>query len=275
MPQGAWVAAPSNQPTGRRVYNPSRSRGQKGNLGQNRGGMSQAAIMKEKVELTVADGTRMAAYVARPKQGGPHPGILLFQEAFGVNRHIRNVSERLAAEGYVALAPELFHRTAPPGFEGSYTDFAAVMPHYHAVTAETAEMDIRSGHEWLRSNAQVNPNEISSVGFCMGGRVSFLANSVVPLRAAVSFYGGGIAPGLLDRASKVQAPSLLIWGELDKHITPAHRKAVTEALSAQQKIYVNVEFSHADHGFFCDERASYEPRSARQAWALTLEFLRS
>ena len=286
MPQGAWIAALSHgrDPersrsdtlhTAKRVYNPSRSRGQKGNLGQNRGGMSQAAIVKEKSELGVADGTRMAAYVARPEQGGPHPGILLFQEAFGVNRHIRNVSERLAAEGYVALAPELFHRTAPPGFEGSYTDFAAVMPHYHAVTAETAEMDIRSGHEWLRSNAQVNPNEISSVGFCMGGRVSFLANSVVPLRAAVSFYGGGIAPGLLDRASKVQAPSLLIWGGLDKHITPAHRKAVTEALSAQQKIYVNVEFSHADHGFFCDERASYEPRSARQAWALTLEFLRS
>ena len=91
--------------------------------------------------------------------------------------------------------------------------------------------------------AQVKPKEISSVGFCMGGRTSFLANSVVPLRAAVSFYGGGIAPGLLDRASKVQAPSLLIWGGLDKHITPAHRKAVTEALSAQQKIYVNVEFS--------------------------------
>jgi carboxymethylenebutenolidase len=237
--------------------------------------MSQAAIVKQKVELAVADGTRMSAYVARPEQGGPHPGILLFQEAFGVNRHIRNVSERLAAEGYVVLAPELFHRTAPPGFAGSYSDFAAVMPHYQAVTTETAEMDIRSGHEWLRSNTQVKANEISSVGFCMGGRVSFLANSVVPLRGAVSFYGGGIAPGLLDRASKVQATSLLIWGGLDKHITPEHRKAVTEALSAQQKIYVNVEFSHADHGFFCDERASYEPRSARQAWALTLEFLRS
>ena len=230
--------------------------------------------MTEKVELSVADGNRMAAYVARPKQGGPHPGLLLFQEAFGVNRHIRNVGDRLAAEGYVVIAPELFHRTAP-GFEGSYTDFPAVLPHYQAVTTETSELDIRSAYEWLNSNAQVKSNEISSVGFCMGGRVSFLANSVVRLRAAVSFYGGGIAPGLLDRAAKVQAPSLLIWGGLDKHITPEHRKAVTDALSAQQKIYVNVEFSRAGHGFFCDERASYEPQSARQAWALTLEFLRS
>ena len=237
--------------------------------------MNQSAIIKEKVELAVADGTRMAAYVARPEHGGPHPGILVFQEAFGVNHHIRNVTERFAAEGYVAIAPELFHRTAPPGFEGSYTDFPALMPHYQAVTTETAEADIRSAYEWLRSNAQVKAKEISSVGFCMGGRISFIANSVVALRAAVSFYGGGIAPGLLDRASKLQAPSLFIWGGLDKHITPEHRRTVTQALSTQKKIYVTAEFSRADHGFFCDERAAYEPHSARQAWALTLEFLRS
>ena len=237
--------------------------------------MSGMAIVKEKVELAVADGTGMAAYVARPERGGPYPGLLVFQEAFGVNGHIRNVCDRFAGEGYVAIAPELFHRTAAPGFEGSYTDFAALMPHYHAVTTETAELDVRSAHAWLRSNAQVKALEISSVGFCMGGRVSFIANSVVALHAAVSFYGGGIASGLLDRAAKLRAPSLLIWGGLDKHITPEHRRAVTEALTARQKIFVNVEFSRADHGFFCDERATYEPHSARQAWALTLEFLRS
>jgi carboxymethylenebutenolidase len=233
------------------------------------------AIVKEKVELAVADGTRMGAYVAYPDQGGPHPGLLLFQEAFGVNHHIRSVSERFAAEGYVVIAPELFHRTAPAGFEGAYTDFPSVMPHLQAVTTETAEADIRAAYDWLHSNSQVKSDEISSVGFCMGGRVSFIANGVVVLRSAVSFYGGGIAPALLDRAAKLQAPSLFIWGGLDKHITPEHRKAVTDALSAQQKIYVNAEFSRADHGFFCDERAFYEPHSARQAWALTLEFLRS
>jgi carboxymethylenebutenolidase len=237
--------------------------------------MGESAIVKDKVELAVADGTRMAAYVARPELRGPHPGLLVFQEAFGVNHHIRNVCERFAAEGYVAIAPELFHRTAPAGFEGSYTDFPSIMPHYQAVTTETAEADIRSAYDWLRSNAQVKAGEISSVGFCMGGRVSFIANSVVALRAAVSFYGGGIAPALLDRAAKLQAPSLFIWGGLDKHITAEHRRAVTEALSEQKKIYVNAEFSRADHGFFCDERAAYEPHSAKQAWALTLEFLRS
>jgi carboxymethylenebutenolidase len=149
------------------------------------------------------------------------------------------------------------------------------MPHLQAVTPETAEADIRSAYEWLRSNPQVKADEISCVGFCMGGRVSFIANGTVALRAAVSFYGGGIAPGLVGRASKLQAPSLFIWGGLDKHITPEQRRAVTEALSAEKKIYVSAEFSPADHGFFCDERAAYEPHSARQAWALTLEFLRS
>jgi carboxymethylenebutenolidase len=238
--------------------------------------MPEPAIAQEKVELSVADGTRMAAYTARPHDTGPHPGLLLFQEAFGVNHHIRSVCDRLAAEGYVVVAPEMFHRTAPPGFEGSYTDFPAMMPHYHAVTTQTAEMDIKAAHDWLRSHAKVRASQISSVGFCMGGRLSFLANSVVPLlRSAVSFYGGGIAPGLLDRASHQQGPLLLIWGGLDKHILPEQCKAVTDALSAAQKNYVNVEFSAANHGFFCDERASYEPRSARQAWALTLEFLRT
>ena len=232
-------------------------------------------VVQENVELGVADGTRMGAYVARPQQSGPHPGLLVFQEAFGVNHHIRKVSERFAAEGYVAIAPEFFHRTAPAGFEGSYTDFAAVMPHLQAVTTETAEADIRSAYEWLRSHAQVKADEISSVGFCMGGRASFIANSLVRLRAAVSFYGGGIAPGLIGRTAKLEAPSLFIWGGLDKHITPEHRRAVSEALGEQKKTYVNAEFSRADHGFFCDERAAYEPHSARQAWALTLEFLRS
>ena len=234
--------------------------------------MNELGIATEKVELLVADGTRMAAYVARPKDGGAHPGLLVLQEAFGVNHHIRNVTERFAAVGYVAIAPELFHRTAP-GFEGSYTDFAAVMPHMQAVTTETAEADVRSAYEWLRSSAKAS--EVSSVGFCMGGRTSFIANSIVALRAAVSFYGGGIAPGLLGRAAKLQAPSLFIWGGLDKHIPPEQRRAVTDALSAEKKIYVNAEFSRADHGFFCDERATYEPHSAKQAWALTLEFLRS
>jgi carboxymethylenebutenolidase len=237
--------------------------------------MSSNTIATEKVELKVLGSTPMAAYVARPRANGPYPGLIVFQEAFGVNAHIRNVTERFAAQGYVAIAPELFHRTAPSGFEGAYGDFAALAPHYQAVTNEGAEADMRSAYEWLRTNSQVKAEHISCVGFCMGGRISFLANSVLALRAAVSFYGGGIAPGLLDRARKHHAPLLLIWGGVDKHITAEHRRAVADALSAQHKTFVSVEFSDADHGFFCDERPSYAANAASQSWALTLEFLRS
>jgi len=232
------------------------------------------AIQAETIQLQVAGATAMAAYVARPGSAGPHPGLMLFQEAFGVNPHIRNVAGRFAALGYVAIAPELFHRTAS-GFEGDYKNFPSVLPHTKALTNQGTEADVRAAYDWLQSNSAVKPGSIACVGFCMGGRVSFLANSILPLRAAVSFYGGGIAPGLLDRASKLHAPALLIWGGLDRHITAEHRKAVTDALTAHQKPYVNVEFSRADHGFFCDERAAYEPNAARQAWALTLEFLQS
>lgn len=237
--------------------------------------MGRAGIVTERVQLQVAGSSPMQAYVARPETAGPHAGLMVFQEAFGVNAHIRDVAERFAAERYVAIAPELFHRTAPAGFEASYTDFAAVRSHMQVVTPQAAEADVHATYEWLRSNARVKQEEISCVGFCMGGRVSFIADSVVPLHAAVSFYGGGISTDSLDRAGSLHAPILLIWGGLDKHITSEARRSVVDAVAAQHKAYVNAEFSQADHGFFCDQRSSYEPRSARQAWTLTLEFLRS
>lgn len=217
----------------------------------------------------------MRAYVARPTAGGARPGLIVFQEAYGVNGHIRNVTDRFAAQGYVAIAPELYHRTAPPGFEGDYKNFPSVKPHFEAMTNDGAEADIRATYDWLRSNSQVEPAKISCVGFCMGGKMSFLANAVVPIRAAVSFYGGRIAETLLDRTPNLHGPSLLIWGGLDKHITADKRTAVIDALDAHQKTYVNVVFSNAEHAFFCDERPAYEPNAARQSWALTLEFLRS
>ena len=237
--------------------------------------MVRAGIITENVQLNVAETSPMPAFVARPESNGPHPGLMVFQEAFGVNAHIRDVTERFAEQGYVAVAPELFHRTAPAGFEVSYKDFAAVRPHMQAVTLEAAEADVRAAYDWLHSNSQVRHDDISCVGFCMGGRVSFVADSVLPLHAAVSFYGGGIAPDLLSRAASLHGPILLIWGGLDKHITPKVRRSVVDAVAAQHKPYVNAEFSQADHGFFCDQRSAYEPRSARQAWALTVEFLRS
>ncbi len=231
-----------------------------------------ANVATQKVSLQVSDGTSMHAYIARPPEDGKFPGMIVLQEAFGVNAHIRDVTERFAREGYVAIAPELFHRTAP-GFEARYEEFPSAMPHLQALTEAGQSADIRAAYDWLRGQPQVTPDRIASVGFCMGGRASFLACATVPLQASVSFYGGGIAQGLLHRTAEMHAPILLFWGGLDKHILAEHRHAVVDALTKAGKQFVNVLVSYADHGFFCDARASYNAAAASLAWALTKQFL--
>jgi carboxymethylenebutenolidase len=229
-------------------------------------------VQTEKITLQVSDGTSMSAYVAVPAGGEKLPGLLVFQEAFGVNAHIRDVTERFAKQGYVAIAPELFHRTCS-GFEGSYADFSPCMPHMQGLTPEGLIADSKAAFDWLQKNQRVLPDSTASVGWCMGGRVSFFANSALPLKAAISFYGGGIAPALLPRAAEIHGPMLFFWGGLDKHIPADQIRSVMDALKDAKKTYVNVEFSDADHGFFCDARASYKETAARQAWDLSLRFL--
>jgi carboxymethylenebutenolidase len=227
----------------------------------------------EYVQLNVGDGTTMAAYVARPEGKGPHPGLLVFQEAFGVNAHIRDVTERFAREGYTAIAPELYHRTAP-GFEGPYTDFESTRPHLSVLQNPGIDADILAAFTWLQNDPLTVRDRILSVGFCLGGRVSFLANSTVPLVAAASFYGGGIAPGNLDRVGRMHAPMLFFWAGLDKNIGPEAVSAITGAFRSAGKPYVNVEVSDAQHAFFCDARANYNRKAATEAWSLLLTFFR-
>jgi len=210
----------------------------------------------------------MRAFVARPERS-PERGLLVFQEAFGVNAHIRGVAERFAAEGFLAIAPELFHRTAP-GFDCAYAEFGKAMPHLNAVTEQGLEADVRAAYAWLESAG--TGGNVASVGYCLGGRVSFVANSAVPLKAAVSYYGGRI-PTVLHRAGALSGPMLFFWGGRDHHIPDEQRQAVIAGVRDANKIFVDVLFSHADHGFFCDARPSYDAAAAAQAWSLTLAFL--
>lgn len=236
-------------------------------------------IRSEFVTTKVSDGSAMRLYVSRPASEVPGPGLLIMQEAFGVNVHIRDITERFAREGFLAVAPELYHRTGT-GFEGRYDDFPSAMAHLKELRDPNLEADFRAAYDWLRANGIAAGSPIAAVGFCMGGRAAFLATITLPLECAVSFYGGGIAPnpmnpGLLGRASDLKAPVLLLWGGRDQHITPEQRSAVVNALKVAGKSYVNVEFSDADHGFFCDARPSYNPVAAAQAWPLTLAFLKT
>jgi carboxymethylenebutenolidase len=232
-----------------------------------------SGVIIEDISVNVSDGTTMSAFVARPKDSEKHPGIIVFQEAFGVNSYICDVAGRFAEEGFLSIAPELFHRTAE-GFKCDYKDFEGTRAHIQALTTEGLIADIIAVNEWLRNEKRLLSNEVASIGFCLGGRVSFLANTLLDLKAAVSFYGGGM-PALLDRIPGMQAPILMFWGGLDKHIDENQINTVTAALKLNNKNYTNVIFSNADHGFFCNERSSFNPDAAKQAWALTIEFLKS
>lgn len=222
--------------------------------------------------VKVSDGTEIELYVAMPEGAGPFPAIIVLQEAFGVNDHIRDITERFCAEGYAVVSPDLFHRTAHR-IEVAYTDFATLaLPHYLALTVEGLTADLEACYDWLAFQKNVMQEHIGSVGYCLGGKVSFLANSVLPLSAAVSYYGGGVEQ-LADRAGSLSGAHLFFWGGKDEHVTKEHAESITAAVAAAGKDYTSVTISYADHGFNCEVRPSYHPLAAKEAWAHTLAFL--
>eukprot|EP01037_Dinobryon_pediforme_P015391 gene15391-15532_t len=220
--------------------------------------------------VKVSDGTEIALYAAFPEGTGPFPAIIVIQEAFGVNHHIRDVAERFCKEGYAVVSPDLFHRTAPR-FEGAYDNFPAIMPHFQALTKEGLTADLKASFDFLQDQEVVIKDKIGSVGYCLGGRVSFLANAVLPLSASVSYYGGSVEQ-LADEAPNLHADHLFFWGGKDQHITPDKIDIIIDAVKAAGKNYTNVVISYADHGFNCDARPSYHPLAAKEAWAHTLMF---
>ena len=230
-------------------------------------------VQSQKIMLKVSDGTEVQCYVSKPAELSPAVGLIVFQEAFGVNPHIRDVAGRFARAGLVVISPELYHRTAAAGFEVAYDNFAAAAPHLKAIAPETLKFDIRAAYDWLRGQSFVRADRIASVGFCLGGRVSFLACATIPIQAGVSFYGGGIAPALLDEIPNLRASMLFFWGGLDKHIGQDQIRPIVETCDREGKAFVNVEISNADHGFFCDARPSYNTAAAELGWKLTLSFL--
>lgn len=220
--------------------------------------------MGSMLELAVDDGSRMNAYMADPKKPSGR-GVIVLQEAFGVNAHIRNVAERLAQLGFRAVAPELYHRTAR-GFEGDYEDIAACMPHMQSLSGAGLDADLRAAHHWL---GQHEAGEVAAVGFCLGGRVAIRACATLPLFAAASFYGGFPK----EHVARLQAPLFLVWGDEDTHLPPAPRAEFADLLRVEGKSFMECTFSGAGHGFFCEERAAYRAAPARVAWAGLVEFL--
>ena len=174
--------------------------------------------MEPYVTVKVSDGTEMRLYVSRPSKSGKHPGIIVYQEAFGVNAHIREVADRFAREGYVAIAPELFHRTGT-GVEGDYKDFTGMQKHFSALKDEITEADARASYDWLIGDSSVDASRTACVGFCLGGRVAFQTNTILPVKAAISFYGGGLQR-ILSAIPQLHGAALMFWGGRDNGFFP-------------------------------------------------------
>ena len=227
------------------------------------------SIRMKKIILKTSDHFEMTCIVAKPDQP-TGKGIVVLQEAFGVNSHIQDMVRRFANEGFVAIAPELYHRTAPSGWTCSYSEFSIAQNHFAEVGEATILADVEACLDWLRTEGV---RHLATIGFCLGGRAAYMSNSQPGLKAAISFYGGGIGTSCLHLAEKQNAPILLFWGGKDQKILSSQIQDATDALTTAKKIYTNIEISDADHGFFCDQRPSFHPKAAQLAWKTTLEFL--
>jgi carboxymethylenebutenolidase len=221
------------------------------------------------IDIAVADGS-FGAYVSLPR-GGKGPGIVLLQEIFGVNQHIRNVADQYAADGYVVIAPDLFWRSGAR-IELGYDDagWKRAVELMNATDFALAQTDIAATVKTLRALDGVE-GKIASIGYCFGGRLSYhtAANGLVD--AAVCYYGGGIQ-NALERAGQIKVPMLMHFGSADSHIPLTAVTSIAERFDDNDQVEIHV-YADAEHGFNCNHRSSYNQRAAAQAHGNTLLFL--
>src|SRR3954471_8469178 len=224
------------------------------------------------VTLETPDGA-MDLYEAAP-DGEPKGAVIVIQEAFGVNDHIQDVTRRFAAAGYLAVAPALFHRAG--GGTAGYDDFAKVMPLFEGVSDDGVLADVDATIDHLEAQG-FDPSRIGIVGFCFGGRVTFLVAARRALGAAVGFYGGGIVtgrfpqfPALVSEAPTLKTPWLGLFGDQDQSIPVEDVDRLRVELGAAPVDCDVVLYEDAGHGFFCDKRDSFSKDASEDAWPKTL-----
>jgi carboxymethylenebutenolidase len=227
-------------------------------------------------EVDTPDGP-MPIYEARPDGGGARGGVVVVQEAFGVNDHIQSVTRRFAAAGYHAMAPHIFHRAG--GGTAPYDDFAKVLPLFEGLTDDGILDDVDATLACLAEH-DITAARVAIVGFCFGGRVTFLVAARRVLGAAVGFYGGGIVtarfpqfPPLIGEVPGMRTPWLGLFGDEDTSIPVDDVERLRTELGATPVGHDVVRYPRAGHGFHCDERPEYEPDAATDAWTRMLAWL--
>jgi len=219
--------------------------------------------MSESVKLHAEDGHELAAYVARPA-GTPVAGLVVLQEAFGVNGHIRSVADGYAKDGFLTIAPALFDRIergVELGYEGADREKGIALAR-QLNPAQTLK-DVAAALQYARSKAG---EKCGVIGYCLGGTMAWAAATHLKPDAAVGYYGGNIAQ---FAQLTPRCPVMLHFGTLDKHIP----KEGIDALQAAHP-EVQIFWYEADHGFNCNDRSSYSPEAAKLARERSLDFLK-
>ncbi|TVQ55061.1 MAG: dienelactone hydrolase family protein [Spirulina sp. DLM2.Bin59] len=219
------------------------------------------------------------AYLAQPAQGGPHPAVIVIQEIFGVNPHIREITERIAQAGYVAIAPAIYQRIAP-GYEAGYSEADVIQGRDYKNQTTAAELlsDMTSTIRYLYQLPTVSPAGVGTIGFCFGGHVAYLTATLPDVLATASFYGAGIAtltpgggPATITRTPEIQGRIDCFFGEQDPLIPLGEVEQVATALATHGIDHRIHRYPEAGHGFMCDRRADYRPAAAEAAWQKVLE----
>ena len=231
-------------------------------------------ISSSTVQLNTSDG-KMDAYVAQPKAGGSYPGVVVIQEAFGINEHMKKVTERIAAEGYVAICPDMFHRETERMIP--FSDMGKAIAAMQRVQDPKAMEDVGAAIAQLKSQSNVKAGSLGVIGFCMGGRLTYLtaAHHASDVKCAVPYYGGGITmgnPSPLSRTGEIKCPMYLFFGAKDQLIPMDQVDQIKTELKTKQVPFQMEIYPDAGHGFFCDERGSYHEKSATDAWGKTKSF---
>jgi len=219
-------------------------------------------------------------FVPDPDSKRRPAAVIVLQEAFGVNAHVKRFCRRVASAGYAAFAPELFHRDGQ-GLEFGYDEFPRIKPILAGLTNAQILGDLRATHVHVSKRPDVDATRIASWGFCMGGWASVLAACELPIAAAISFYGGGLVhprPGigftpLIDRLDSISCPMLLVFGGKDTSIPPEDIAAIQARLESLGKVHEVTVYPEAGHGFFCEDRTAYHEASAEAAWTRATAWL--
>lgn len=226
-------------------------------------------VASETVSYRGADGVSLSGYLSLPEGKGRSGAVLVIHENRGLNDHTRDVARRFAAEGFVALAPDILARK---GGTGAMASPDAAREAIGAIPAAEALNDLKAGLQYLDRHKRVRSGRLASVGFCWGGARSFLlATESERLRAAVVFYGSAPPP---EKLTQVRCPVLGLYGETDERIT-SRVPEVAEALKKAGKSFEYKIYAGAGHAFFNDTGERYHAEAARDAWQRTLAFLRT